>query len=142
MANTPAGGVVPRCFDCGIENEPIIKHRCAVCREVRQGKVAVVEPAMKFEVRQLEHRTRVGWVGMAGCTVVAVIGLADGTLTGGLWMLAAVFCALLLAVVNVRHDLRIRDLTREMLDMYAPLPSALTEPVPKTRDWWRYTRFG
>ena len=134
MANTPAGGVVPRCFDCGIENEPIIKHRCAVCREVRQGKVAVVEPAMKFEVRQLEHRTRVGWVGMAGCTVVAVIGLAEGSLTGGLWALAALTCALILAVVNLRHDLRIRDLTREMLDMYGPLPSALTKSIPQTRD--------
>ena len=35
----------------------------------------------------------------------------------------------LLAVVNLRHAIRIRDLTREMLDMYAPLPSTLTEPI-------------
>ena len=142
MANTPAGGVAARCFDCGIEDEPIIKYRCAVCRQVRHGKRAVVEPAMKAEVRRLQHRTRVGWVGMLACAVVAVTGLAKGSLTGGLWALAAAICALILAVVNLRHDLRIRDLTREMLDMYAPLPSALTEPKPPTRDWWRYTKFG
>ena len=128
--------MTPRCFDCGIENEVIVKHRCAVCREVQQRKRAIIEPAMKAEVNHLQRRTTIARRWMLGCLVVAVLGLANGSLPGGLLSLTALVCLLALSVANLRCALRIQRLTREMLDMYAPLPSALTDPrvLPSSQD--------
>ena len=120
--------MTPRCFDCGIENDVVVKHRCAVCREAQQLKRAIIEPAMKAEVDHLKGRAKIAQRWMLGCLGVAVLGLANGSLPGGLLSLTALICLLALSVANLRYALRIQRLTREMLDMYAPLPSALTEP--------------